>query len=204
MLVVAAVDQGGNLASFSNYSPNSVDIAAPGVNVLSTYPTRMGGKAVLSGTSMATPFVTGVVSLLVGLHPNWSAEQLVQRVIATAKPLPGLVGRVVSGGMVDAAQAVGVAGSGPGGDHYAGPPVVQKGPARRVVLHTRSHARARRKPLQQPVKRKDLASADVQGAHASSRLVLRQPLPGGRLRGRGLIAGQAFPPDSRTASGGKA
>ena len=104
---------------------------------------------------MATPFVAGVVSLLVGLHPDWSAEQLVQRVIATAKPLASLAGRTVSGGMVDAAQAVGVAGSGPDGDHYTGPPVVQKGPAKRVVLHTRSHAPTSRKPLHRPVKRKD-------------------------------------------------
>jgi subtilisin family serine protease len=161
MLVVAAVDQNGNLASFSNYGPSTVDIAAPGVSVLSTYPTRMGGKAVLSGTSMATPFVTGVVSLLAGLHPDWSAEQLVQRVIATAKPLPGLAGRVASGGMVDAAQAVGVAGSGPGGDHYAGPPVVQKAPSRRVILRTRSHPRVTRKSLQQPVKRTELAVEDL-------------------------------------------
>ena len=95
MLVVTAVDQSGNLASFSNYGPTTVDIAAPGVSILSTYPTKLGGHAVLSGTSMATPFVAGVVSLLVGLHPNWTAEQLVQQVIATAKPLrrPGRQGR---------------------------------------------------------------------------------------------------------------
>ena len=181
MLVVAAVDPNGNLASFSNYGANTVDIAAPGVNVLSTYLTKLGGKATLTGTSMATPFVAGVVSLLVGLHPDWSAEQLVQRVIATAKPLASLAGRTVSGGMVDAAQAVGVAGSGPDGDHYTGPPVVQKGPAKRVVLHTRSHARTSRKPLHRPVKRNELGAAEAQ-AHlvATSRLALNHKLPSER------------------------
>jgi subtilisin family serine protease len=126
MLVVAAVDATGALASFSNYGVQSVDLAAPGVNILSTFPRALGGYAWLSGTSMATPFVSGVVSLLAGLHPTWSAEQLVQRVLATTKPLPSLVGMVSSGGMVDAAMAVGVAGSGPTGDHYTGPPPVAR------------------------------------------------------------------------------
>jgi subtilisin family serine protease len=123
MLVVTAVDQAGNLASFSNYGSQTVDLAAPGVDILSTYPKRLGGYATLSGTSMSTPFVTGVVSLLAGLHPTWTAEQLVQRVLATTKPLAGLAGKTVTSGIVDAAQAVGVAGSGPNGDHYPGPPI---------------------------------------------------------------------------------
>ena len=102
-IVVAAVDQAGNLASFSNYGPNTVDLAAPGVSILSTVP---GGYASFSGTSMATSYVTGVVSLLVGLHPDWSAPQLVHQVLANVKPLPGLAGRVITGGMVDAYNAV--------------------------------------------------------------------------------------------------
>jgi subtilisin family serine protease len=121
MLVVAAVDASGALASFSNYGVQSVDLAAPGVNILSTYPRALGGYAWLSGTSMATPFVSGVVSLVAGLHPTWTAEQLAQRVLETTKPLPSLSGMTRSGGMVDAANAVGVAGSGPTGDHYSGP-----------------------------------------------------------------------------------
>ncbi|APW61084.1 S8 family peptidase [Paludisphaera borealis] len=121
VLVVAAVDPAGNLASFSNYGLHSVDLAAPGVTIYSTYPPRTYG--LLSGTSMAAPYVTGVVSLLVGLHPDWSAEQLVQQVLATVKPLPGLTGKTVTGGIVDAAQAVGVSGSGPHGDQYVSLPL---------------------------------------------------------------------------------
>ena len=75
MLVVAAVDSQGGLASFSNFGPNTVDLAAPGVNILSSYPRALGSYARLDGTSMATPFVAGVVSLVAGLHPTWSAEQ---------------------------------------------------------------------------------------------------------------------------------
>ena len=113
MLVVAAVDPAGGLAAFSNYASETVDLAAPGVSIVSTYPRSLGGYACALGTSMATPFVTGVVSLLAGLHPTWTAQQLVQEVMATTKPLPGLAGKTVSGGMVDAANALGVAGSAP-------------------------------------------------------------------------------------------
>jgi thermitase len=123
MLVAAAVDAGGGLASFSNYGAQTVHIAAPGVNILSTYPGG-SGYAWLSGTSMATPYVTGVVSLVAGMHPDWTAEQLVQQVLTTTKPLPSLAGKTLSGGIVDAAQAVGVAGSGPNGDHYVYVPLV--------------------------------------------------------------------------------
>jgi thermitase len=102
-LVVAAVDQSGNLASFSDYGASTVDVAAPGVNIFSTVP---GGYQILSGTSMATPYVAGVVSLLAGQDPGLGATQLIQRVIATVKPLPSLAGRTVSGGMVDAYNAL--------------------------------------------------------------------------------------------------
>jgi subtilisin family serine protease len=102
-IVVAAIDQFGNLASFSNYGPTTVDLGAPGVNILSTVP---GGFATYSGTSMATPYVAGTVALLVGLHPEFTAAQLVQRILATIKPLPGLIGRTITGGIVDAAAAV--------------------------------------------------------------------------------------------------
>ena len=103
VISVAAVDSNGALASFSNYGVTTVDIAAPGVNIRSTVP---GGYATYSGTSMAAPFVTGVVSLLVGMHPELKASQLVQRVLNAARPLPGLQNKVITGGIVDAANTV--------------------------------------------------------------------------------------------------
>jgi subtilisin family serine protease len=102
-LVVAAIDSAGNLATFSDFGAHTVDLAAPGVNIYSTVP---GGFATYSGTSMATPFVSGVVSLVAGQHPELSASQLVQRIIASVKPLPSLAGTTVSGGMVDAYNAL--------------------------------------------------------------------------------------------------
>lgn len=117
MLTVAAVDAAGRLASFSNRGATTVSIAAPGVDIRSTL--GASGTATMSGTSMATPFVAGVASLLIGVNPGLTAAQVVQRLIATAKPLAGLRGRVVAGGMVDAARAL-------------SPPTAAAAPPRRV------------------------------------------------------------------------
>lgn len=103
VISVAATDINGSLASFSNYGATTVDLAAPGVNIRSTVP---GGYATYSGTSTSTPYVSGVVSLLVGLHPELTAAQLVQRVLNAARPLPGLQGKVITGGVVDAGNTV--------------------------------------------------------------------------------------------------
>lgn len=121
VISVAAVDRAGNLAEFSNYGPRTVDIVAPGVGIWSTVPTgnylgypykpddpiqNFVGYAKLDGTSMAAPFVAGVVALLVGLNPTLSAETLVQSVLTTAKPIEGLEGKVATRGIVDAFAAI--------------------------------------------------------------------------------------------------
>ena len=111
-IAVAAVNQAGNLASFSDYGAGTVALAAPGVNILSTIP---GGYAYMSGTSMATPYVSGVVALVAGLHPSDTAAQLVQQVESTAKPLAGLAGKTATGGIVDAARALGASRPGVNG-----------------------------------------------------------------------------------------
>ncbi len=107
-LSVASVDSNGLLPSFSNYGGQSVDIAAPGVDILGDYPKNLSsnGLQVLSGTSMSTAYVSGVVALLAGAHPEYTATQLVQRIDATAKPLPGLAGKIITGGIVDAYYAL--------------------------------------------------------------------------------------------------
>ena len=70
---VAATDANDNRASFSNAN-SDVEIAAAGVDVLSTK--RGGGYVKFSGTSMATPHVSGVAALIAAKNPTWSASQI--------------------------------------------------------------------------------------------------------------------------------
>jgi subtilisin family serine protease/subtilisin-like proprotein convertase family protein len=102
---VAAVDNNNQLASFSNYGAHTVDLAAPGVNILSTLPNNSFGT--MSGTSMAAPMVSGVLALVWSEHPNWSYQQVINQVLSTVDPVAGLQGKVLTGGVLDAARAVG-------------------------------------------------------------------------------------------------
>lgn len=102
VLSVGATSPGGRLAWYSNYG-RAVAVAAPGTNILSTIP---GGYDRYSGTSMATPFVSGVVALVAGTEPSLTARQLVGRIVSTVKPLASLAGKVASGGIVNAYNAL--------------------------------------------------------------------------------------------------
>jgi serine protease len=103
VVAVAATDNNDQLAGFSNYGSQSVALAAPGVSILSTVP---GGYAVMSGTSMATPQVTGAMALVWGLHPSWTYSQVINQVLSTTDKLPSLQGKVTTGGRLDLAAAV--------------------------------------------------------------------------------------------------
>jgi len=107
VVVVAATDRNDQLASFSNYGAGSVSLAAPGVEILSTTPNNT--YSWYSGTSMATPHVTGVLALLRSQNPTWSYGQLINQVLSTVDPLPGLQGITKTGGRLDAAAALGAA-----------------------------------------------------------------------------------------------
>ena len=83
VISVAAYDSDLMLAYFSNYGKATVDIAAPGVRIASTY--AGGGYAYLSGTSMATPHVSGALALLASSNPTLSAADLRQQLLGTAR-----------------------------------------------------------------------------------------------------------------------
>ncbi len=103
VLSVAAVNNQGTMASFSNFGRTSVHVGAPGVNVVST---TTAGYESWSGTSMATPHVSGIAALVLANEPNITALELKARIIATAKPIAGLHGKVRSGGMANALTAL--------------------------------------------------------------------------------------------------
>jgi subtilisin-like proprotein convertase family protein len=100
VVVVAATDQNDALASFSNYGATSVDLAAPGVSILSTTPNNTYSS--LSGTSMATPHVSGVAALAWSLVPGSSYQQVRDARFAGVDPMPGLVGFTATGGRLNA------------------------------------------------------------------------------------------------------
>jgi subtilisin family serine protease/subtilisin-like proprotein convertase family protein len=102
VIAVAATDQNNSLASFSNYGPTSVFIGAPGNSIYSTLPG--GGYGIKSGTSMATPMISGALALLWDLHPTWTYTQIINKLKTSVDVEPSLQGKVVSGGMLDLAK----------------------------------------------------------------------------------------------------
>jgi subtilisin family serine protease len=84
VLAVAATDSGDNWASFSEYQPY-VGVAAPGVSIYSTL--RGGGYGPMTGTSMATPHVSGLAALLWSLAPALTVDQVESIIESTADDL---------------------------------------------------------------------------------------------------------------------
>ncbi len=105
VITVAASDNRDLPAAFSNRGRASVDLAAPGTCILSTLLGENYGYK--DGTSMAAPHVTGVAALLMSRRPDFSWREVKQRLMITARPVPIYNGLSVTGGIVNAAAAVG-------------------------------------------------------------------------------------------------
>jgi hypothetical protein len=103
---VAALDRTDNLATFSNYGRNGVHLGAPGVSIFSSTAGSDSEYQYFNGTSMATPHVSGVAALVVARYPGITVSELKQRLINTTVPVPALAGRCVSGGRVNAYNAL--------------------------------------------------------------------------------------------------
>lgn len=104
LISVAAIEPSGQLAFFSNWGITSVHIAAPGMNILSTI---MGNQyRRFNGTSMATPFVSGVAALVLLQRPNITAEQLKAVILDSSLKTSNLAGKSTSGGLLNAWRAL--------------------------------------------------------------------------------------------------
>jgi len=112
VVAVAAIDRSGNLASFSSYGRTTVDIAGPGVDVLSSVSANDNAYDVFSGTSMATPHVAGVAALLKSAYPNITVSEYKTRLYSSVRPLPALSGLTLTEGLVDASAALNISADG--------------------------------------------------------------------------------------------
>ncbi|MFH0894911.1 MAG: S8 family serine peptidase [Bacteroidota bacterium] len=104
IIAVAATDHNDNLASFSCYGPTSVDLAAPGVTIYSTKPNNTYGS--LSGTSMATPHISGMCALTWANFPELTNLQIKARLLSTVDQKAGLQGKMVSNGRANLYKAL--------------------------------------------------------------------------------------------------
>ncbi|MEO2042485.1 MAG: S8 family peptidase, partial [Pirellulales bacterium] len=104
LISVAATNRNNNMAGFSHYGRTTVDIGAPGVEILSTIPGN--GYAAFQGTSMAAPHVSGVAALLSAAYPQATVSQLKAAILGSAVPIPSLTGRTLTGGLLNAKNAL--------------------------------------------------------------------------------------------------
>ncbi len=110
IIAVASITNTGALSSFSQYGAKTVDLGAPGSAIYSSVPvsTRVKNKNVItsgyasySGTSMATPHVTGGVALYASTHPGATAVQIKAAILGSVALTPSLTGQCVTGGRLN-------------------------------------------------------------------------------------------------------
>jgi subtilisin family serine protease len=104
VLTVAATDNSDQLAYFSNVGRKSVDLAAPGLNIYSTWPG--GTYQYMSGTSMAAPHVSGAAALAKAAFPSATGVGLKALLLEGVDPLASLTNYTATGGRLNANNAV--------------------------------------------------------------------------------------------------
>lgn len=103
VIAVGSITSTGARSSFSNFGATTVDIFAPGSSIWSTVPGRRNASSYssYSGTSMATPHVSGAAALYKSINPSATAAQIKAAILGSAFPTTSLVGRCVTNGRLD-------------------------------------------------------------------------------------------------------
>lgn len=104
VIAVASITSTGDISSFSNYGATTVDIGAPGSSIISS--TAYNTYSSYSGTSMATPHVTGAAALYAATKPGVTAAQIKNAILSSAVPTSSLAGKTITGGRLDANLAL--------------------------------------------------------------------------------------------------
>jgi subtilisin family serine protease len=99
VIAVASITSTGAISSFSDYGKVQVDLGAPGSSIYSTLPGDAYGT--LSGTSMATPLVTGAAALYASTHANATAAEIKAAILGSVAATTSLSGLVATNGRLD-------------------------------------------------------------------------------------------------------
>jgi subtilisin family serine protease len=106
LIAVTATTRTDGFAGY-NYGASSVHLAAPGYQIYSTFNGHDADYGYLSGTSMSAPHVSGALALLSARFPSDDYRGLINRLLASVDPLPGLAGRCATAGRLNLSKALG-------------------------------------------------------------------------------------------------
>ena len=127
VISVSAVDQAGHTDKYSHYG-SDVTLAAPGVNI--EEPARGGNYDTASGSSLAAPWVSAEAALIIGLHPDWTAGQVIRVIIGnTATGSGQRIDDHVGYGVIDPLKALGAAAPSDTSNPLGGPAVTSAAPS---------------------------------------------------------------------------
>jgi serine protease len=111
VVAVASTTRTDGLSSFSSYGATTVDLGAPGSNILSTTPNNT--YSTFSGTSMATPHVAGALAVFWDANPSLTYDQVIQKLFQSVDPIASLAGKTVTGGRLNLKKLLDLGGGSP-------------------------------------------------------------------------------------------
>jgi subtilisin family serine protease len=124
---VAATTRTDGIAAYSNYGRTYVNVGAPGSDIVSTVITSTTAYGSLSGTSMATPHVAGVLAMLAAEFPTDNYGQLINRLYRSVEPTAALATKVQTGGRVNLQKALATTTNRPANDDFETPFILSSG-----------------------------------------------------------------------------